>query len=79
MKNVVTYRAQRTSKTVLIVDSSKPQFKDIKVRQAFFMGANIDELKKVIWNGLGYSENAVGSMNLYSFQDATPTPSRRRA
>ena len=69
MKDVVTYRAQRTSKTVLIVDSAKPQFKDIKVREAFFMGANIDELKKVIWNGLGYSEEPAGSLNLYGFQD----------
>ena len=69
MDDVVTYRAQRTSKTVLIVDADKPQFEDIAVREAFFLGTDIDQLKQVIWNGLGYSEDPAGSLNMYGFQE----------
>ncbi|WP_424935878.1 MULTISPECIES: ABC transporter family substrate-binding protein [Bacteria] len=69
MKDVVTYRAVRTSKTVLLVDADKPQFKDVNVRKAFFLGTNVDQLKQVIWNGLDYSEEPVGTLNNYRFQD----------
>ncbi|MBT2486162.1 MULTISPECIES: ABC transporter family substrate-binding protein [unclassified Microbacterium] len=69
MEDVVTYRAQRTSKTVLIVDSDKPQFEDIAVREAFFLGTDIDQLKQVIWNGLDYEEEPAGSLNMYDFQE----------
>ncbi|MDA4894336.1 MULTISPECIES: ABC transporter family substrate-binding protein [Microbacterium] len=69
VEDSVTYRAQQTAKTVLIVDADKPQFKDIAVRQAFFMGIDIDQQKQIAWNGLGYEEAPAGSLNLYSFQD----------
>jgi peptide/nickel transport system substrate-binding protein len=68
VKGAVVYRAQQTAKTVIQLDSTKPQLKDIKVRQAFFQAINIDQQKKIAWNGLNYSEPAAGSLVLYPFQ-----------
>lgn len=62
------YRAQQTANTILQVDSTKPQFEDVKVREAFFKAVNIDQQKQIAWNGLGYSEDPAGSLTLYSFQ-----------
>jgi peptide/nickel transport system substrate-binding protein len=67
--DVVVRRAQQTAKTVLMLDADKPQFADLKVREAFFMGINIDQQKQIAWNGLGYEEPAAGSLNMYAFQD----------
>ena len=68
MKDVVTYRAQQTANTLLQVDSTKPQFTDINVRKAFFMAINVEQQKKIVWNGLNYEEAPAGSFTLYSFQ-----------
>ncbi|MGN7859150.1 ABC transporter family substrate-binding protein [Microbacterium sp. 22303] len=68
VKDAVIYRAQQTAKTVIQLDGSKPQLKDPKVRQAFFMAINIDQQKKIAWNGLDYTEPAAGSLILYPFQ-----------
>ncbi|MCE0507618.1 ABC transporter family substrate-binding protein [Microbacterium sp. KKR3/1] len=62
------YRAQQTANTILQVDSSKPQFEDVKVREAFFKAINIDQQKQIAWNGLGYEEDPAGSLTLFSFQ-----------
>lgn len=67
--DTVVRRAQQTAKTVLLVDADKPQFEDIDVRKAFFLGVNVDQQKQIAWNGLGYEEPVAGSLNLYSFQD----------
>lgn len=67
--DTVVRRAQQTAKTVLLVDADKPQFEDIDVRKAFFLGVNVDQQKQIAWNGLGYEEPVAGSFNLYSFQD----------
>jgi peptide/nickel transport system substrate-binding protein len=58
VKDAVIYRAQQTAKTVIQLDGSKPQLKDPKVRQAFFMAIDIDQQKKIAWNGLGYTDAA---------------------
>ncbi|MFE6733384.1 ABC transporter family substrate-binding protein [Microbacterium sp. NPDC057650] len=68
MKGVVTYKAQQTANTVIILDSTKPQFKDVEVRHAFFNAIDIDQQKKIAWNGLNYTEDPAGSLTLYSFQ-----------
>ncbi|WP_010204322.1 ABC transporter family substrate-binding protein [Salinibacterium sp. PAMC 21357] len=68
MDGVVTYRAQQTANTLLQVDADKPQFQDINVRKAFFMAIDIDQQKKVVWNGLNYEEDPAGSFTLYAFQ-----------
>ncbi len=64
----VVYRAQQTANTILQVDSTKPQFEDVKVREAFFKAINIDQQKQIAWNGLGYEEDPAGSLTLFSFQ-----------
>lgn len=68
MDGVVTYRAQQTANTLLQVDADKPQFQDINVRKAFFMAIDVEQQKKVVWNGLNYEEDPAGSFTLYSFQ-----------
>ena len=68
MKDIKIYRAQQTANTLVEVDSEKPQFKDVKVREAFFKAINIDQQKKIAWNGLDYSEEPAGSFLMYSFQ-----------
>ncbi|TQO19893.1 peptide/nickel transport system substrate-binding protein [Rhodoglobus vestalii] len=68
MDSVVTYRAQQTANTLLQVDADKPQFQDINVRKAFFMAIDVEQQKKVVWNGLNYEEDPAGSFTLYSFQ-----------
>ncbi|KYJ98905.1 ABC transporter family substrate-binding protein [Microbacterium sp. p3-SID338] len=69
VEDTTVRRAQQTAKTILMVDADKPQFEDIDVRKAFFLGVNIDQQKQIAWNGLGYDEPVAGSLNLYSFQD----------
>jgi peptide/nickel transport system substrate-binding protein len=64
----VVLRAQQTANTILQVDSTKPQFEDVKVREAFFKAINIDQQKQIAWNGLGYKEDPAGSLTLFSFQ-----------
>ena len=64
----VVYRAQQTANTILQVDATKPQFEDVKVREAFFKAINIDQQKQIAWNGLGYEEDPAGSLTLFSFQ-----------
>ncbi len=68
VKDAVTYRAQQTAKTVLQLDSTKPQLKDPKVRQAFFSAIDIAQQEKIAWNGLNYTEPTAGSLVLYNFQ-----------
>ncbi len=68
MEGVKTYRAQQTANTLLQVDSEKPMFKDINVRKAFFMAIDLEQQKKIAWNGLDYTEPAGGSFILYEFQ-----------
>ncbi|WCD91961.1 ABC transporter family substrate-binding protein [Microbacterium sp. nov. GSS16] len=68
MKDIEIYRAQQTANTLLEVDAEKPQFADVKVREAFFKAIDINQQKKIAWNGLGYEEEPAGSLTLFSFQ-----------
>ncbi|MGB3731287.1 ABC transporter family substrate-binding protein [Microbacterium sp.] len=68
MKDITIHRAQQPANTLIEVDADKPQFKDVKVRQAFFAAINIEQQKKIAWNGLDYTEKPAGSFILYSFQ-----------
>ncbi|UNK72257.1 ABC transporter family substrate-binding protein [Microbacterium sp. H1-D42] len=68
MKGITIHRAQQTANTILEVDADKPQFADVKVRQAFFMAIDIEQQKKIAWNGLDYTEDPAGSLTLFSFQ-----------
>ncbi|MGO2050101.1 MAG: ABC transporter family substrate-binding protein [Microbacterium sp.] len=68
MDGVTIYRATQTASTLLEVDADKPQFEDVKVREAFFKAVNIDQQKEIAWNGLGYEEEPAGSLTLFPFQ-----------
>ncbi|MFC8597539.1 MULTISPECIES: ABC transporter family substrate-binding protein [unclassified Isoptericola] len=67
--NAETYRAQRTSTNLLELNAERPQFKDVKVREALFKAINRDQIKEVVWNGLNYTEPDAGSLNLFPFQE----------
>ncbi|WP_353113303.1 ABC transporter family substrate-binding protein [Microbacterium sp.] len=69
VKDTVTYRAQQTAKTIMMIDSKKPNLSDVKVRAAFVKAIDVEQQKKIAWNGLDYSEAPTGSLSLYPFQD----------
>lgn len=68
MDDITIYRSTQTASTLIQVDSTKPQFQDIKVREAFFKAINIDQQKQIAWNGLDYEEEPAGSLTLFPFQ-----------
>jgi len=68
MEGIELYRATQTASTLIQVDAEKPQFADVKVREAFFKAINIDQQKEIAWNGLGYEEEPAGSLTLFPFQ-----------
>ncbi|MGO2746244.1 ABC transporter family substrate-binding protein [Microbacterium sp.] len=68
MKDITIYRSTQTANTLLEVDADKPQFEDVKVREAFFKAVNIDQQKEIAWNGLDYEEEPAGSFTLFPFQ-----------
>lgn len=68
MEDITIYRATQTASTLIQVDSTKPQFEDVKVREAFFKAINIDQQKEIAWNGLDYEEEPAGSLTLFPFQ-----------
>jgi peptide/nickel transport system substrate-binding protein len=68
MDDITIYRATQTANTLIQVDADKPQFADVKAREAFFKAINIDQQKQIAWNGLGYEEAPAGSLTVYSFQ-----------
>ncbi|WP_460802365.1 ABC transporter family substrate-binding protein [Microbacterium sp. GXF6406] len=68
MDGIELYRATQTASTLIQVDAEKPQFEDVKVREAFFKAINIDQQKEIAWNGLDYEEEPAGSLTLFPFQ-----------
>ncbi|GAA1525191.1 peptide/nickel transport system substrate-binding protein [Microbacterium ginsengiterrae] len=68
MEDVTIYRSTQTANTLIQVDAEKPQFEDVKVREAFFKAINIDQQKEIAWNGLDYEEEPAGSLTLFPFQ-----------
>lgn len=68
MDDITIYRSTQTASTLIQVDATKPQFEDVKVREAFFKAINIDQQKQIAWNGLDYEEEPAGSLTLFPFQ-----------
>ncbi|MGL3151735.1 ABC transporter family substrate-binding protein [Microbacterium sp. A82] len=68
MEDITIYRSTQTANTLLEIDADKPQFEDVKVREAFFKAVNIDQQKEIAWNGLDYEEEPAGSFTLFPFQ-----------
>ncbi len=69
MKDVVTYKAQRTSTNLLQLNAERPQLADIKVREAILNAINREQIKEVVWDGLDYTEEPVGSLIMFPFQE----------
>ncbi|MBQ3357277.1 MAG: ABC transporter family substrate-binding protein [Microbacterium sp.] len=69
MDDVVTYKAQRTATNLMQLNAERPQLADIKVREAIMKAIDREQLKEVVWNGLGYTEEPAGSLILFPFQD----------
>lgn len=69
MEGTKIYRAQRASNNLLQIDSEKPQFAELEVREAIFKAINREQIKDVMWNGLDYTEEDAGSFLLFPFQD----------
>lgn len=68
MDGITIHRATQTANTLIQVDSDKPQFEDVKVREAFFKAINRDQQKEIAFNGLDYEEEPAGSLTLFPFQ-----------
>lgn len=68
MKDITIHRATQTANTLMEIDAEKPQFQEIEVREAFFKAINIEQQKKIAWNGLNYEEADAGSFIMYPFQ-----------
>ncbi|MFC7876472.1 ABC transporter family substrate-binding protein [Isoptericola sp. NPDC057391] len=69
VEGAVTYKAQRAATNLLELNAERPQFKDLKVREALLKAVDREQIKEVMWNGLDYTEPEVGSLNLYPFQE----------
>ncbi|MTE23810.1 ABC transporter family substrate-binding protein [Microbacterium sp. ZXX196] len=69
MDGVVTYRAGRAATNLLELNSEREELSDLEVRQAIFMAIDREQITEVMWDGLGYTEEPVGSLNLYTFQE----------
>jgi peptide/nickel transport system substrate-binding protein len=65
----VTYRAQRTATNLLQINAERPQFSDLEVREAMLKAIDREQIKEVMWDGLNYTEEPVGSLNLFPFQE----------
>jgi len=65
----VTYRAQRTATNLLQINAERPQFADLDVRKAMLMAIDREQIKEVMWDGLNYTEDPVGSLSLFPFQE----------
>lgn len=69
MEDIEIYRAQRTSNNLLQINAEREQFADLAVREAIFKAVNRDQIKEVVWNGLDYTEEDAGSLNMYAFEE----------
>ena len=69
VEGAATYRAQRASSNLFQLNAERPQLADLEVREAIFQAIDREQIKEVVWNGLGYTETEAGSFNLYPFQE----------
>ena len=69
VEGAVTYRAQRTATNLFQINGERPQFADLDVRKAMLMAIDREQIKEVMWDGLNYTEDPVGSLMLFPFQD----------
>lgn len=69
MSGIKIRRGSRTYTGVFELNAGVPQLKDPKVRQAIFEGIDRKTVAKIRYNGLDYSEQPPGSLNVLPFQE----------
>lgn len=68
LKGVETYSGQATANALFTLNGKSPALADLDVRKAVMTAINIEEVKKIVFNGLNYTEEPAGSLTLFSFQ-----------
>ncbi|WP_197517318.1 ABC transporter family substrate-binding protein [Microbacterium karelineae] len=69
MDGVTTYRAARAATNLIELNAEREQFADLETRQALLMAINREQITEVMWDGLDYTEDPAGSLNLYPYQE----------
>ncbi|WP_198411104.1 ABC transporter family substrate-binding protein [Microbacterium suaedae] len=69
MEDISTYRAARAATNLVELNAEREQFADLETRQAMFMAIDREQITDVMWDGLDYTEEPAGSLNLYPFQE----------
>ncbi|GAA2889487.1 MULTISPECIES: ABC transporter family substrate-binding protein [Microbacterium] len=68
LKGVKTYKGQATANALFTLNAKSPALEDLEVRKAVMTAINLEEVKKIVFNGLNYTEDPAGSLTLFSFQ-----------
>ncbi|EST36984.1 hypothetical protein N566_15480 [Streptomycetaceae bacterium MP113-05] len=69
MKGIDVRRGTATENNLLVLNSTSPELKDVKVRKALMEGIDRAQLAKITYQGLDYTEPLPGSFLLFPFQD----------
>ncbi|MEV0797640.1 ABC transporter family substrate-binding protein [Kribbella sp. NPDC050281] len=69
MSDVTVHRSTSNGISLLILNASRPQLKDVNVRKAILEGIDRTTLAKIQYNGLGYTGAVGGSLILLPFQN----------
>src|SRR5690606_21673900 len=68
VEDTTVYRAARAANNLIELNAERPQFADLETREALFMAIDRDQITQVMWDGLDYTEEPAGSLNLYPSQ-----------
>ncbi|WP_435246284.1 ABC transporter family substrate-binding protein [Streptomyces sp. NRRL F-5630] len=68
VKGTEVRRGTDTTNNILMFNSTSPVLKDVAVRKALMEGIDRAQYAKIAFQGMGYTEDLPGSINLYSFQ-----------
>ncbi|MGO3663143.1 ABC transporter family substrate-binding protein [Microbacterium gubbeenense] len=69
VEDAQVYRAARAANNLIELNAEREQFADLETRQALFMAIDREQITEVMWDGLDYTEEPAGSLNLYPYQD----------
>lgn len=69
VEGTTVYRAARAANNLIELNGEREQFSDLETRQAIFMAIDREQITEVMWDGLDYTEEPAGSLNLYPYQD----------
>ncbi len=69
VEDSTVYRAARAANNLIQLNAEREQFADLETRQAVMMAIDREQITDVMWDGLDYSEEPAGSLNLYPYQE----------